>query len=103
MYGGSIEKPHTGAMNLLHWECIKYFKSKGVKKYDFVGARDSVDEDSKIKGIQRFKERFGGEKKWVICGKKLSLKGHIYEFLIRIKSLSFTIDIIDEYEKKRFF
>ena len=34
--------------------------------------------------------------------KKLSLKGHIYEFLIRIKSLSFTIDIIDEYEKKIF-
>ena len=70
MYGGSIEKPHTGAMNLLHWECIKYFKSKGVKKYDFVGARDSVDEDSKIKGIQRFKERFGGEKKMGYLWKK---------------------------------
>jgi len=104
MYGGSIERPHTGAMNLLHWECIKFFKLKGVKKYDFVGARDIVNEDSKIKGIQRFKERFGGEKKMgFLWKKKLSLKGHIYEFLIRVKNLSLKIDIIDEYEKKDFF
>ena len=99
MYGGSIKKPKTGAMNLLHWEAIKFFKSLGVIKYDFVGARKIVKENTKIAGIQKFKERFGGEKKMGFTWKKtLTIKGLIYENLIRIKNLSKNIDIIDENE-----
>lgn len=61
MYGGSSPSPHTGAMNLLQWEVIRKMKDNGVKKYDFVGARISPLKGSKYDGIQRFKERFGGE------------------------------------------
>jgi len=61
LWGGSITKPYSGAINLLHWEAIKYFKEKGVREYNFVGARIKPAKDSKYTGIQRFKSRFGGE------------------------------------------
>ena len=99
MYGGSIKKPKTGAMNLLHWEAIRFFKSIEVRKYDFVGARNTIKKNTKIAGIQKFKERFGGEKKMGFTWKKtLTIKGLIYENLVRFKTLSKNIDIIDENE-----
>ena len=60
MYGASIDRPEPGATNLLQWEAIKDMKRKGVKKFSFVGCRINEDPDSKYHGIQRFKERFGG-------------------------------------------
>ncbi|MGB2551770.1 GNAT family N-acetyltransferase [Campylobacter sp. MOP51] len=63
MYGGSIENPYTGSLNLMHWEIIKDMKSKNVKLYDFVGARINPKKNSKLEGIQRFKSRFGGDMK----------------------------------------
>lgn len=63
MYGGSIEKPHGGSLNLMHWQIIKDMKKRGVEKYDFVGARIHPLKDSKISTIQRFKARFGGNMK----------------------------------------
>ena len=42
---------------------MKLMKERGVKYYDFVGARINPDEGSKYEGIQRFKSRFGGELK----------------------------------------
>ncbi len=60
-YGGSIENHVPGSMNLLHWEVVKDLKKTGVLKYDFGGARVNPDRESKAYGIQRFKERFGGE------------------------------------------
>jgi hypothetical protein len=59
--GGSIISPYQGSMNLLHWEAIKLMKTRGVREYNFVGARISPDEGSRLEGIQRFKSRFGGE------------------------------------------
>ena len=47
MFGGSAVKPHAGAMNLLHWSAMKLMKERGVKYYDFVGARINPDEGSK--------------------------------------------------------
>lgn len=61
MYGASINHPDPGATNLLHWEAIKYMKTKQVKEYSFVGCRINEDENSKYHSIQRFKSRFGGE------------------------------------------
>ena len=61
MYGASITNPEPGATNLLQWEAIKDMKAAGVEKFSFVGCRINEDEDSKYHGIQRFKERFGGE------------------------------------------
>ena len=61
LYGASIDKPSTGAMNYLHWKAILDMKKDGVEKYSFVGCRINEDADSKYHTIQRFKERFGGE------------------------------------------
>ena len=61
MHGANCDRPHTGAGNLLQWKAILDMKEKGVKKYSFVGCRINEDENSKFHGIQRFKERFGGE------------------------------------------
>lgn len=58
MYGGSIAKPHTGSVNLLQYELMKFLRDKGVKEYDMVGARLVYESGSKYEGIQRFKSRF---------------------------------------------
>lgn len=60
-YGGSISQPITGAMNLLHWEAIRHFRSLGVRRYDFVGVRINPHKNSKQEGLMMFKERFGGQ------------------------------------------
>jgi hypothetical protein len=61
MHGGSADSPLTGSANLMQWEIIKRFSGMGVRAYDFFGARVNPDAGSKIEGIMRFKERFGGE------------------------------------------
>jgi hypothetical protein len=59
VYGGSTPEPLTGAMNLLQWEAIRYFRELGVKHYDFCGVRIDPDKGSKQAGLMMFKERFG--------------------------------------------
>ena len=59
MYGGSVEKPYSGSLNLLQFEAMKFLQSRGVREYDLVGARIKVEQGSKYEGIQRFKSRFG--------------------------------------------
>jgi hypothetical protein len=59
VYGGSIPEPLTGATNLLQWEAIRYFRSLGVKSYDFCGVRINPKKGSKQAGLKMFKERFG--------------------------------------------
>jgi hypothetical protein len=99
-YGGSVSSPVLGAMNLLHWEAIKYFKCRNVKRYDFVGARLQPKLGSKLEGIQRFKRRFGATMEigflWKI---PITYKYYLYVLLIKIKNFGFK-DIIDQ-EKKR--
>jgi hypothetical protein len=99
MYGGSILKPHSGAMNLLHWTAIKKMKECNVKYYDFVGARINPDADSKYEGIQRFKSRFGGElKKGFLLKYPINtFKYKLYDFLLLIKNKGhYYGDIIDQ-------
>lgn len=57
-YGGSIEKPYTGSLNLMQYEIMRDLKRKNVPVYDLMGARITTGGDSKIEGIQRFKSRF---------------------------------------------
>lgn len=52
---------NPGAMDYLQWEAISILKQKGVKQYDFVGARLSNVSGTKLEGIQNFKKKFGGE------------------------------------------
>lgn len=59
LYGGTIDTPFGGSMNLLHWKAMNDMKERDVKNYDFVGARLSPPLGSKLEGIQRFKQRFG--------------------------------------------
>ncbi len=101
MNGGSAEKTHSGAMNLLHWTAIQDMKRRGVKWYDFVGARINPVSGSKQEGIQRFKSRFGGELrtgfiwKYSISPFKVSL----YSTIISVKNFlkhTYTKDIIDQ-------
>lgn len=101
LYGASIDKPSSGAMNLLHWIAMKDMKEWGVKQYNFVGCRIGVQSGSKLDGIQRFKERFGGELVQgymfkVICKPLLYW---VYKEILYIKKnrgRKYPIDIIEE-------
>lgn len=77
----------TGRANRwLHWQDIKYLKQKEFTVYDF-GGWYSGNEDSKLLGINKFKETFGGLKEisynYTIAP---TLKGKLYLFLSNIKS-----------------
>lgn len=63
MHGGSAAHTKPGAMNLLMWEAMKCMKERGVRWFDFVGARVTTEAGSKLEGIQRFKSRFGASMK----------------------------------------
>lgn len=60
VHGASVRRPSPGATNYLLWKAAMFFKEKGVKKFSFVGYHYYPEEGSKLDGIQRFKERFGG-------------------------------------------
>jgi lipid II:glycine glycyltransferase (peptidoglycan interpeptide bridge formation enzyme) len=101
VYGGSIDKPLLGSHNLLQWEVIKKLKSLGVKKYDFVGARIEPKTE-KLKGIQRFKSRFGCELKKGYLWKYIFNKPKYFLYIQILKLLSlkqgvkFKADIIEQ-------
>lgn len=78
LYGGSIPKPLTGAMNLLQWESIKIFRNIGVQSYDFVGVRINPEEGSKQEGLMKYKQRFGGR----------LVQGYIWKYPFRPLSYS---------------
>jgi hypothetical protein len=102
MYGGSLLRPYTGAMNYLHWDAMVTLKSTGVQSYDFVGARIEPEKGSKLEGIQRFKERFGGDLykgyMWKYIFNKP--KYHLYVLLLKLLALknktTYKGDIIDQ-------
>lgn len=73
VYGGSIPEPQTGATNLIHWEAIRTFRNRGVKRYDFVGVRIDPPEGSKQEGLMQYKQRFGGQ----------LLQGYMWKYPIR--------------------
>ncbi len=99
MHGASINEVTTGAINLLLWESIKYFKSINVRQFSFVGARINEDENSKYHGIQNFKKRFGGE---LFVGKMFKVinkpwKYKVYKLLLIIKNKKLSNkDVIDQ-------
>ena len=86
VYGGSIPEPQTGAMNLLHWEAMRFFRRLGVKRYDFVGVRVNPEKGSKQEGLKMFKERFGGNLvRGYMWKKSLSpLKYRVYSIAVRL-------------------
>jgi FemAB family len=99
VYGGSVADPAVGAMNLMHWEAIRLFRSQGVKRYDFVGSRIKPEKGSKQEGIKTFKERFGGR----------LVEGYLWKYSFHpLKCLAYSLaarvrtggDIVDQ-ERRR--
>jgi hypothetical protein len=109
IYGASAEKVTlTGCNNYLHWELIKLLKQSNVQRYDFVGARLSDVSNTKLSGIQMFKERFGSHlEKGFLWKMDLTRRCKLYDFLVRFKSRitnnSFQyIDIIDQERNNKY-
>jgi hypothetical protein len=104
LWGGSVEKPELGAMNLLQWEAMKYFKALGVREYNFVGARLKPESGSKLEGIQRFKSRFGAKLKTGYLWKMPlnPFKYFLFNLIISIKNFGkgSIKDIIDQEREK---
>lgn len=61
LHGASVSRPEPGATNYLLWKAMMFFKERGVKLFSFVGYHYDPEPGSKLDGIQKFKERFGGE------------------------------------------
>jgi lipid II:glycine glycyltransferase (peptidoglycan interpeptide bridge formation enzyme) len=99
MHGGSISKPLTGAMNLLQWEAMCFFRKLGVRYYNFVGARINPEPGSKQEGLIMFKQRFGGELKRGYMWKYSfhPLKNYLYSIATKIRSGG---DIVDQEHHK---
>ncbi len=102
LYGASAEKIEVnGAMNYLHWNTMQLLKEKGVKRYDFVGARLG-NVGLKLKGIQQFKERFGATlEKGYLWKKDISLsKCKTFDSLVslklKLKGQKIPMDIISQ-------
>jgi len=85
MYGGSSRDAARGAMHLLHWEAIRTYRSMGVNRYDFYGARINPEPDSKAAGLAAFKERFGAElnQGYLWKSRISSVKSALYSFGVR--------------------
>jgi aminoglycoside 3-N-acetyltransferase len=86
----------------LNWTTIQLLKKKGVKRYDFVGARLSHIAGSKLEGIQQFKRRFGAELEEGFLWKKdldifdCMVFDELVRFSYKLKKQSPLLDIIDE-------
>jgi lipid II:glycine glycyltransferase (peptidoglycan interpeptide bridge formation enzyme) len=107
LYGASADKIEvTGAMNYLHWQSILQMKEKGVKRYDFAGARLSDVSGTRLEGIQQFKARFGSAlDEGFLWKKDLSyMPCHLFDnllsFKLKLKRQKVPKDIIDQ-EKMR--
>ena len=106
LYGGSISRPYTGSLNLMHYRAMCDLKKLAVAEYDFMGARLNVEKGTKLEGIQRFKSRFGGELKrgflWKYNYKPLKIKAieQIQKIRFRLKGMEYMGDAIEQ-ELKR--
>ncbi|MCB2167359.1 MAG: hypothetical protein KQI78_06840 [Deltaproteobacteria bacterium] len=59
IYAGNKQNMIDGSNKLLYWEAILFFKSIGVRYFDFVGARINPAKGSKQDNINAIKRRFG--------------------------------------------
>ena len=95
-----------GAIKFLHYSCMCKLKKLHSSLYDFVGARLSNIEGTKLEGIQNFKKRFGSELKQGYLWKKdiSPFVCRTYDSLLHlklsIKGLKVPKDIIDQEKEK---
>jgi hypothetical protein len=89
-YGGTVDKPHfSGSNKLLFLSLMEKLKESNCEKLILGGYRDSVEDDSKINGIQTFKLRLGANVRDGYHFIKVlnPLKYNIYNLLLKIKSI----------------
>ncbi len=88
LHGASIRRPEPGTTNYLLWKAILYFKKMGVRNFSFVGYHFDPEPGSKLEGIQRFKERFGGilEKSYNFRFEQCPIAYRVYCFAMQIKN-----------------
>lgn len=60
LHGASSPAKPRGATTLIHFENMRRLRERGVRSYDFGGAREGDDADDKARSIAAFKRRFGG-------------------------------------------
>lgn len=102
LFGGTAEGYSGGANTLLHISAIETLSELGVERYDFVGARVGSNLTERIKGIQKFKSRFGGKLHQGYIWKKDLNKARCFLFdiasatKVRAHRASSTQDIIDQ-------
>jgi len=94
IYAGNIADQYPGANKLLYWEAIRLFRSMGIQRYDFMGARVDPEKGSKQEALSLFKKRFGAELKrgfmWKYPLHKIPY--HLYGLAARFRSGG---DIVD--------
>ena len=96
----------SGAIKYLHYKVMCLMREKGIKQYDFVGARLTDISGTKLEGIQNFKKRFGAELVkgflWKIDLDKPKCKTYdnLLKIKCKIKGLKFPHDIIDQEKNK---
>jgi len=61
MYAGSSPRPIKGSTILMQYYAMLEMKKRGVKYFDFVGARVNVQKGSKFESLQVYKQRFGAK------------------------------------------
>jgi hypothetical protein len=59
IYTGNTQHQHRGALKLLRWEALTLFRSLGVEKFDFYGARINPQKGSKQEAINLPKKSMG--------------------------------------------
>jgi hypothetical protein len=60
LFGASADRTTIGgAVRLAHWELIRDCIRRGIRQYDFVGARLSDVSGTKLQRVQEFKSKFG--------------------------------------------
>ncbi len=96
----------SGLIKFLHWEVMKWARNKGVREYDFVGARLSDVSGTRLEGIQKFKARFGSQLeegvlwKMDIDGKAIRSFDRILWWKQLLKGKKPPTDIIDQENAK---
>jgi lipid II:glycine glycyltransferase (peptidoglycan interpeptide bridge formation enzyme) len=87
MYEGSAPDALGGATKLMHWEAMRFFKSLGVGRYDFCGARVDPEKGSKQETLAMFKRQMGGlfERGYLWKYVLRPIRGSVYSWAIRWK------------------
>ncbi len=98
MYGASADHPEPGSTHYLQYQTIKLMIEKGVKAYNFVGCRISVNKGSKYERIQHFKKGFGGDLVECYMFKSVlnNFKYQLFRFLCFLKGKKINNDAIDD-------